>query len=118
MAHILLLDVPGGNDFTVLEDAVQAGHEVTFYTSDLDHYRRQGEVTEAALALARDIVEIRPFDYAAFELSATLNLTPLVTAGWAFLFLGESVGIIQIVGMVAVILGVLVVQMGKKSSYN
>ena len=70
MAHILLLDVPGGNDFTVLEDAVQAGHEVTFYTSDVAHYRQQGEITQSALSLAREIVEIHPFDYSAFEQSA------------------------------------------------
>jgi len=70
MAHLLLLDVPGGNDFTVLEDAVRLGHEVTFYTSDLEHYRRQGEVTQACLALAREIIEIKSFDYPTFERSA------------------------------------------------
>ena len=69
MAHLLLLDVPGGNDFTVLEDAISMGHEVTFYTSDLKHYHRQGEITEACLNLARETVEIRPFDYAALECS-------------------------------------------------
>ena len=26
MSHILLLEVPGGNDFTVLDDAVAMGH--------------------------------------------------------------------------------------------
>src|ERR1035438_4371280 len=70
MAHILLLDVPGGNDFSVLDDAVRDGHEVTFYTSDLAHYRRQGEITELALTLARKIIEIRPFDYPTFEHNA------------------------------------------------
>ena len=70
MAHILLLDVPGGNDFSVLDDAVRDGHEVTFYTSDLAHYHRQGEITELALTLAREIIEIRPFDYPTFEHSA------------------------------------------------
>ena len=73
MAHILLIDVPGGNDFTILEDAVRMGHEVTFYTSDLAHYQRQGNITAAALALAREVIEIRPFDYAALESSVTLK---------------------------------------------
>jgi drug/metabolite transporter (DMT)-like permease len=50
----------------------------------------------------------------AFELSAILNLIPLVTAAWAWLFLSERLGLFQIVGMVTVILGVLVVQLGKK----
>ena len=69
MAHLLLLDVPGGNDFTVLEDAVRMGHEVTFYTSDLNHYRNQGEVTQASLKFAREVVEINPFDDTALERS-------------------------------------------------
>ena len=35
VAHLLLLEAPGGNDFTVLEDAVGMGHQVTFFTGDL-----------------------------------------------------------------------------------
>ena len=67
MAHILLIDVPGGNDFTVLEDALAVGHEVTFFTSDLSHYERQGEVSGRHLRSARKIVEIRPFRFDQFE---------------------------------------------------
>jgi drug/metabolite transporter (DMT)-like permease len=44
-----------------------------------------------------------------------LNLTPLVTAIWAWLFLSEKLSIAQIIGMVIVILGVLVVQLCKKN---
>lgn len=72
MAHLLLIEVPGGNDFTILEDAVDLGHQVTFFTADLAHYRRQGEATQARLALAREIVDIHPFDYAEFERRACL----------------------------------------------
>src|SRR5665647_3319245 len=72
MAHLLLIEVPGGNDFTILEDAVDLGHQVTFFTADLAHYRKQGNETQARLALARDIVEIHPFDYAEFERRACL----------------------------------------------
>jgi len=50
----------------------------------------------------------------AFELSAILNLTPLVTAIWAWLFLRERLSIVQVVGMVTVILGVFFVQWGRK----
>jgi hypothetical protein len=60
MAHLLLIEVPGGNDFTILEDAIDLGHQVTFFTADLAHYRKQGEETQARLALAREIVEIHP----------------------------------------------------------
>ena len=67
MAHLLLLEVPGGNDFTVLEDAVALGHAVTFFTGDLAAYRAQGEGTRAALALPREAVEVAPFDYDALE---------------------------------------------------
>ena len=67
MAHILLLEVPGGNDFTVLEDAVGMGHQVTFFTGDAEFYQRQGSPVTSALALSREIVEIRPFSYAELE---------------------------------------------------
>jgi biotin carboxylase len=70
MAHLLLLEVPGGNDFTVLEDAVAMGHQVTFFTGDLTQYQKQGDTTQACLALTREIVEVRPFDYAALERDA------------------------------------------------
>jgi biotin carboxylase len=72
MAHLLLIEVPGGNDFTILEDAVDLGHQVTFFTADLAHYRKQGQETQVRLALAREIVEIHPFDYAEFERRACL----------------------------------------------
>ena len=80
MAHLLLLDVPGGNDFTVLEDAVGMGHQVTFCTSDLGHYKQQGTYATDCLALAREILEIPGFDYDELErrvlaIHATLPLT-------------------------------------------
>jgi biotin carboxylase len=70
MAHLLLLEVPGGNDFTVLEDAVASGHQVTFFTGDLSQYEAQGERAHASLSLARQVVEIRPFNYPALEHAA------------------------------------------------
>jgi biotin carboxylase len=72
MAHLLLIEVPGGNDFTVLEDAVALGHQVTFFTGDLAHYRKQGDATQARVALAREIVDVQPFDYAEFERRACI----------------------------------------------
>ena len=58
MAHLLLVDLPGGNDFTVMEDAVAAGHQVTFVTSDLAHYRSLGAAGAAGLALATCALEV------------------------------------------------------------
>lgn len=55
---------------------------------------------------------------AAFELSVILNLTPLVTALLAWLFLGERLSLIQLIGMVTVIGGVVLVQWGKQSRFQ
>ncbi len=67
MAHLLLLEAPGGNDFTLLEDAVAAGHQVSFFTGDLAQYESQGEPTRASLRLAKQVVEVRPFGPEALE---------------------------------------------------
>ncbi|MFB0534160.1 MAG: DMT family transporter [Anaerolineae bacterium] len=52
---------------------------------------------------------------AAFELSVITNLTPLVTALWAWLLLGERLRTVQLVGMVTVIIGVAIVQWRRQS---
>ena len=67
MAHILLLEVPGGNDFTVLEDAAAMGHQVTFFTADAGFYQCQGGAVTTAMALSREVVEVQPYSYAALE---------------------------------------------------
>jgi drug/metabolite transporter (DMT)-like permease len=46
----------------------------------------------------------------ALEMNATLNLAPLGTAGLAWLLLGETLTIFQIIGMVIMIVGVVFVQ--------
>lgn len=66
MAHILLLEVPGGNDFSVLDEAVRLGHQVSFFTGDPAHYQQQCG-PQSSLSLAQKIVEVQPFNYAAFE---------------------------------------------------
>ena len=66
--HLLILELPGGNDFTVIEDAVAAGHEVTLATSDLGHYRSLGAGADASLSLVVDTIEVQPFDYDRFEI--------------------------------------------------
>lgn len=66
MAHILLLEVPGGDDFSILEEAVRLGHHVSFFTGDLAHYQQQHGI-QSSLNLAQEIVVVQPFGYAAFE---------------------------------------------------
>ena len=68
--------------------------------------------TACAFVLYNHALTVLP----AFELSAILNLTPLMTAGWAWLILSERLSLVQIAGMVTVIIGVLVVQLGKKGT--
>lgn len=48
----------------------------------------------------------------ALEMSVIVNLSPLVTALWAWIFLGESLRPVQVAGMLAVIGGVALVQRG------
>ena len=52
---------------------------------------------------------------AALEMSMLLNLTPLVTALLAWAFLGERLGVVQLIGMVVVIAGVALVQWGRRA---
>jgi biotin carboxylase len=67
MAHILMLETLG-NDMQMLETAVQAGHEVTFFTGDLHPYLRHESLRTSAIGtLARDIVVAHPFCYELFE---------------------------------------------------
>jgi len=66
MAHLLLIEAPGGNDFDLFETALAQGHQVTFFTADIAHYAQNAIQTEL-LALAKQVVEIKPFNYDAFE---------------------------------------------------
>jgi drug/metabolite transporter (DMT)-like permease len=51
---------------------------------------------------------------AAFEMSVITNLTPLVTAVWAWVLLSERLSGLQWIGMATVIVGVVLVQYGRK----
>ena len=66
MAHILVLELAGGNDSDVLQAAVARGDEFTFLSSQLDHYTAQPQL-EPILALAKFKVEVSPFDYQEVE---------------------------------------------------
>jgi drug/metabolite transporter (DMT)-like permease len=87
---------------------------IAFYIEGLPQFSVMGwgivlglAVTNTALAyvLYNHALKVLPV----FELSAILNLTPLVTSAWAWLFLRERLISPQIFGMVTVILGVLIV---------
>ena len=44
MAHLLIIDLPGGNDTDIIRSAMASGHTFCFLSSDLAHYRRQPQV--------------------------------------------------------------------------
>ena len=69
MAHLLLIEAPGGNDFDVFEAALLQGHEISFFTADIGYYQNNG-LYERYLALAKRIVEIKPFEYQQLEQQA------------------------------------------------
>ena len=60
MSHLLIIDLPGGNDGDVLQAALALGHRFTLASADPAHYRRQAELAplldraEAVLALPAD----------------------------------------------------------------
>jgi len=70
MAHILLLEVPGGNDFQILEEAAHLGHDVTFFTANLELTLANQTLSESKLSLAREVISLNPFTYEEFERTA------------------------------------------------
>ena len=66
MSHLLVLDLPGGNDSDILQAAVKRGDSFVFATSDLALYRQQPTVS-AYLDLAVELIEIQDFAYPALE---------------------------------------------------
>ena len=66
MAHLLVIDLPGGNDTDILKAAVDAGHTFTFLTSDLTLYRGQPEV-KGYLDQAFAQIEVPDFSYGQVE---------------------------------------------------
>ena len=66
MAHLLIIDLPGGNDSDILQAAIKRGDSFVFATSDLALYRQQPLVS-AFLDHAFEIIEIKDFAYPALE---------------------------------------------------
>ena len=55
MSHLLILDLPGGNDTDILEAARAGGHRVTFLTATPAHYLAQHDI--AALLACASVIE-------------------------------------------------------------
>ncbi len=61
MAHLLIVELPGGNDTDIVQTALDRGDEFTFLTGQIDHYRRQPAVY-AWLERAKERIEVPTFD--------------------------------------------------------
>lgn len=61
MAHLLIIELPGGNDTDLLEAAINRGDSFVFLTADLALYQRQPTV-QAFLQHAHACIEVPHFD--------------------------------------------------------
>ncbi len=66
MAHLLIIELPGGDDADILQAAHARGDSFAFLSVDLGHYRRQPRAA-ALLAAAHGLIEVAPFDDATLE---------------------------------------------------
>lgn len=62
MAHLLIIELPGGNDFDLVQSALARGDSFTFLTSDLNHYKKQN-VVWSWLQQAEQLLEIPSFAF-------------------------------------------------------
>jgi biotin carboxylase len=62
VAHVLIIELPGGNDTDIVEAVIDRGDTFTFLSAELDHYRRQPAV-RSCLARALRMIEVPAFDY-------------------------------------------------------
>jgi biotin carboxylase len=61
MAHLLIIELPGGDDTDLLIAAITRGDEFTFLSAQLDHYRNQPAVW-SLLEAARELIDVPGFD--------------------------------------------------------
>jgi len=66
MSHLLIIDLPGGNDTDLLSCAIQRGDRFTFLTSDMSIYRRDPRVW-SWVEKAHHLVESPSFEAAVLE---------------------------------------------------
>jgi drug/metabolite transporter (DMT)-like permease len=87
----------------------------------MPHFDPQGAVAVALLAIPNTVGVFLLYNYAlrvltALEMSALTSLSPLVTALFAWVFLGEGLAPVQLVGLLAVVGGVAMVQLTDRAT--
>jgi len=66
MAHLLIIELPGGNDIDILQAAIARGDQFTFVSAQLSHYKLQPAILEL-LTFAYEQIELNPFSYEQLE---------------------------------------------------
>ena len=72
MAHLLIVELPGGNDTDILEAALRKRHTFSFLTQDIHVYKKQADVYRW-VKQALDVITSPSFDYSTVE-TAVLQL--------------------------------------------
>ena len=67
MAHLLVLELPGGDDTDIIEAGYYLGHDVTFLSGDLSYYQNNPEVMQKLQIFCSEMIEVKPFDYPQVE---------------------------------------------------
>jgi biotin carboxylase len=62
MSHLLVIDLPGGNDTDILQAALDRGDSFVFLTSDLALYLNQPKVS-SFLDQAQELIEVKGFEW-------------------------------------------------------
>ena len=60
MSHLLIVELPGGNDTDILTAALEHGHRFTFLTADPGYYQTQSKVADV-LARAEAVIAVPDF---------------------------------------------------------
>jgi biotin carboxylase len=76
MAHLLIVELPGGNDTDLLQAAKRLGHSFTFLTQDLATYQKLPEVFEW-VEQAFEVIESKTFEYDEIERLVDLSNSQL-----------------------------------------
>ena len=66
MAHLLIIEAPGGDDFDIVTTALEQGHHVSFLSADLNYYQQKRGL-QGYLQQIHQLIEIKPFNYPAVE---------------------------------------------------
>ena len=62
MAHLLIIELPGGNDDDLVKAAINRGDTFVFLTSDMSVYANQSDIIQNLLH-AEHLLEIPSFDF-------------------------------------------------------